>query len=418
MSFGGEYGAGGAVGRSSRAGGDTRIRGGTVDGTTGMGGATGIGSGIGIGGAAGMGGATGIGGGIGIGGAAGMGDATGTGGGIGMGGSVGMGSGLAKGGDGSGSGGFVMGDNCGGGGNFVEALEKLFIRRSTPKPTICSNVNRLPQFFKQFENYARTQYGDDTELWMQAIGEFVAGEVSHIVSSFGEDVQYFAFKARVLKEFVEDTRVTGDTYKNILEMKRNPLESLKCFHLRVENLVKKIDTKPDNREALILCALRNNVQKDVLYQVDLQLSLLPGYSVERFIAVCGMVNNTMAKTKEPLPPSKSDFVRTVEKPLAPMEQNRADTPQRSVTCYNCGEQGHLSRNCPNRPAKKCFKCHRSGHIAKDCNFSQQSDGRSARPSCGFCGRFGHIMKDCREFRDVLSGRNSSPSNGGGRADLN
>lgn len=79
----------------------------------------------------------------------------------------------------------------------------------------------------------------------------------------------------------------------------------------------------------------------------------------------------------------------------------SDRPKRG--CFNCGEDGHMSRDCPNpqqERKKGCFKCGQEGHMSRDCPNADSGDGEgrggdSDRPrGCFKCQQEGHMAKDC------------------------
>jgi hypothetical protein len=64
-----------------------------------------------------------------------------------------------------------------------------------------------------------------------------------------------------------------------------------------------------------------------------------------------------------------------------------------MVCFNCGEKGHLSRQCPN-PRKemkdrvRCFNCGKVGHMSFDCPEPRKNK------ACYNCGSEEHIARDC------------------------
>jgi hypothetical protein len=89
--------------------------------------------------------------------------------------------------------------------------------------------------------------------------------------------------------------------------------------------------------------------------------------------------------------------------------NLVDTTGSARKCFNCGEVGHMQRECQaanpsGRFHGKCHKCGRQGHMAKDCR------SKKNKVKCFACDKEGHMARECPERQDG----GSAPPVGGAR----
>ena len=94
--------------------------------------------------------------------------------------------------------------------------------------------------------------------------------------------------------------------------------------------------------------------------------------------------------------SSEEDSQTRSAPVAAVIDPGSSSPKpRSLSCFKCGEVGHIRRNCPQR----------SGGSGRERQSQQQRPGGSRkRVVCYFCDEEGHTKPDCQQRKNWLAGR--------------
>ena len=167
--------------------------------------------------------------------------------------------------------------------DLADAIGRMSLAK-VPPPNLCSGPN-INDFFDSYERFIFSNYGSDVDIQRQLLPQYLSGEPRDIVNAYGSDGTYRDIKAKLVALFAPDIASRGSAYSEFSSASRKANETLRCFAIRLENLVSKVDASREGREVLLKSKFINSLAPDVGDKLKVQLSHVDRVTLDTLVKV-------------------------------------------------------------------------------------------------------------------------------------
>lgn len=204
-----------------------------------------------------------------------------------------------------------------------------------------------------------------------------------------EKKKYDVIKAKLLAAFSSDS---CHAYEEFQMRRLNPGEAVDVYLADLKRLAALVDSTKLASEQWLKCAFVAGLPTGVKAQMR---------------AACSVNKMSLAECVE----TARNLIRSEEVCMLATSSSAADSKgSKLITCYGCGREGHMKRNCPATgktgglpSGRTCFRCGKDGHVSREC--LAPSPRRVEQGRCYVCGDATHMASACPKRHGALPAKN-------------